>query len=402
MDSKWIENGLKNLKEEFGERKINKAVEMIKKFEVEIPSWALGPFGGGRFGNYTPPGYAKSIEQKIDDGAFIHSLTGSTPYISTHILWDFSEDGIEGDYEIAVRVKKICEERGMKLGTINPTYFLTGSEKGSFTSPSESVRKRYIEQTILAGKIAKELGNGIINLWFPDGSLYPGQIDLSTAYIRMKESLLESYKKISKDVHILIEYKVFEPGTYSTTIPDWGTSFLLASSLGKNVGVLIDLGHHHHGTNIEQIVAILITENIKCGFHFNTRYVADDDHAVEPNPQVARIFYELVKGDVVIGNKKWAYMIDQASGRENRIHALLHSIDSLQISLAKAAIVDSEKIANLMEKDEIILANRLFNNALLNADVRPIVAQARIEKGLPVDPVKAYIESGYQKKIERR
>jgi len=403
-NKKWIENGLKNLKEEFGEKKVNQAVDSVKKFEVEIPSWALGPFGGGRFGNYTPPGYAKNIEQKLDDAAFINKLTGATSYVSTHILWDFSKDGLEGDYEIAKRVKVLCEERGLKLGTINPTYFLTGSEKGSFTSPSSETRKRYIRQTILGGKIAKELGNGMMNLWFPDGSLYPGQIDLKTAYMRMKDTLLESSSSIPKEVTIFIEYKVFEPGTYSTTIPDWGTSYLLAKTVGKNAGVLIDLGHHHHGTNIEQIVATLIAENMRCGFHFNTRYAADDDHAVEPNQELARIFYELVKGDVVISEKgkRWAYMIDQASGRENRIHALLHSVDSLQLSLAKAILVDTERIEELREKDEIIPANRLFNDAILNADVRPIVAQARLEKGLPVDPVKAYIESGYQKKIDKR
>ena len=39
-------------------------------------------------------------------------------------------------------------------------------------------------------------------------------------------------------------------------------------------------------------------------------------------------------------------------------------------------------------------------DALINADVRPIVAAARLEKNLPVDPVIAYVESGYQQKIE--
>lgn len=74
--------------------------------------------------------------------------------------------------------------------------------------------------------------------------------------------LERSYEDISKNVKILIEYKVFEPGTYSTTIPDWGTSALLAKKLGPNVGVLVDLGHHHHRTNLEQVVAMLITEGI--------------------------------------------------------------------------------------------------------------------------------------------
>lgn len=404
MDKKWVENGIENLAGEFGENRIKKAIESVKKFEVEVPTWALGPFGGGRFGDYTPPGYAKTIQQKLDDAAFINRLTGAAPKVATHALWDFSKDGIEADYGIAIKVREECKARNLSLGTVNPTYFLKGSESGSFISQVKETRNRYIQQTVLAGKIAKELGNGILNLWFPDGSLYPGQVDLKNAYVRMKDSLIEGCKSIPGEVKILIEYKVFEPGTYSTTIPDWGTSYVLAKSLGENAGVLIDLGHHHHGTNIEQIVAMLIAENMQCGFHFNTRYSADDDHAVEPNQEMARIFYELVRGNAVANKqgKNWAYMIDQASGRENRIHALLHSVDSLQISLAKALLVDTEKMDGYREKDEIILANRVFNGALINADVRPIVAKARMEKDLPADPVAEYVKSGYQQKIQGR
>ncbi len=400
---KWIKNGIENLSEEFGEEKVKKAVELVKKFEIEIPSWSLGPFGGGRFGSYTPPGYAKNISQKLDDAAFINKLTGATPKVSTHMLWDFSKNGVDADYDTALMVRDECEKRNLFIGSISPTYFLEGSESGSLSSSDSKTRKRYVEQTILGGRIAKEIGNGVLSLWFPDGSLYPGQTDLKEAYRVIKDSLIECRRGIPEEVSMLIEYKVFEPGTYSTTVPDWGTSYLLAKSLGKKAGVLIDLGHHHHGTNIEQIVAMLIAEDMRCGFHFNTRYSADDDHAVEPNQENARIFYELLSGGVVAGEgKNWAYMIDQASGRENRIHALLHSIDSLHLSLAKAALVNTDKLNQFRENDEIMLANRLFNDALINADVRPVVAKVRIEKGLPSDPVKAYLESGYQKKIEKR
>lgn len=405
MNEKWIENGIKQLEEEFGKEKVNKAIEYVKNFEIEIPSWVFGSFGGGRFGNYTPPAAARNIYEKIDDASFVHKLTGSTPKIATHILWDFSEDGIEPDYKIVEKVYSYCKEKGISLGAINPTYFLTGSHRGSFTSPVKEIRKRYIEQTIFGGEIARKFGNGLLTLWFPDGSLYPGQIDLKENYEIMKESLIESYKKISKDIKILIEYKLFEPGTYSTTIPDWGTSYILSKSLGENVGVLIDLGHHPYGINIEQIVSILISENMPGGFHFNTRYAADDDHAVEPNIQIARIFYELVKGKVICNKderKNWAYMIDQACGRENRFHAILHSVDSLQISLARATLVDTEEIKKLQREDEIILANRFLNKAISLCDVRPIVYKARLEKGLHYDPIKAYIESGYQKIIEEK
>ncbi|HOK56419.1 MAG TPA: L-rhamnose isomerase [bacterium] len=400
---KWIENGIKQLEEEFGEKKVKKAIEYVKNFEVEIPSWIFGNFGGGRFGNYTPPGFARNIYEKIDDASLVHKLTGCTPRIATHILWDFSNDGIEPDEKIVKDVYEYTKEKGISLGAINPTYFLTGSYRGSFTSPDKKTRERYIEQTIFGADISKKYGNKLLTLWFPDGSLYPGQINLKENYELMKKTLIESYEKIPEDVKVLVEYKLFEPGTYSTTIPDWGTSYILTRALGKNAGVLIDLGHHPHGTNIEQIVAILISENISCGFHFNTRYAADDDHAVEPNLQMARIFYELVKGKVICNKEKiknWAYMIDQASGRENRFHSILHSIDSLQISLARGVLVDEEKLKEFQDKDEIILANRTFNSATSLCDVRPIVFKARLEKNIPIDPLKSYIESGYQKKIE--
>jgi len=163
------------------------------------------------------------------------------------------------------------------------------------------------------------------------------------------------------------------------------------------------MGHHPHGVNVAQIVARLVGTRRLGGFHFNTRYAADDDHSVEPNVSLCAIFAELVKGDVVCSNHaghNWAYMIDQCSSLENRIQAVLHSVDSLQVSLARALVLDLDRLAALQAEQKIIPANRLFLDAFLT-DVRPILHVARMEKGLPLDPVAAYDESGYQEKIEQ-
>jgi L-rhamnose isomerase/sugar isomerase len=45
-------------------------------------------------------------------------------------------------------------------------------------------------------------------------------------------------------------------------------------------------------------------------------------------------------------------------------------------------------------------ANRVFLDAFL-ADVRPILCMARLERGLPSDPVEAYVAGGYQQQIEK-
>lgn len=125
-NEKWINTGLELLKGKFGEEKVNYAIDAVKRFEVEVPSWVFGKFGGGRFGEYTPPGAARNIEEKLDDATFIHKLTGATPKIATHILWDFSEDGYIPDFEIAKKVSEQTGQRGLALGAVNPTYFLKG------------------------------------------------------------------------------------------------------------------------------------------------------------------------------------------------------------------------------------------------------------------------------------
>ena len=404
MTEEQTKIGLQQLELEFGSPRVKAAIEAVKHFKVEIPSWIFGPFGGGRFGEYMPPGAARNIEEKLNDAAVVHRLTGSTEYIAMHMLWDFSEDGYLGCYKVAQEVNEIAGNLGLKIGSVSPTYFLRGSHRNSFAAYEKPTSDRYIEQTVLAARIAQDFGNKLITLWFPDGSNYPGQTELRRDYEVMKENLITSRKKINKNVWMLVEYKVFEPGTYSTTIPDWGTAYSLVQAMGGKSGVLVDLGHHFHSANIEQIVARLVAEKLQCGFHFNTRYAADDDHAVEPTPEMARIFYELVSGEVIVNQnheKNWAYMIDQCSGRENRIHAIIHSVDMLQHCLAKAMLVDSSSLQALQQSDEIILANRYLNNALLLADVRPIVAAARLERLLPLDPVAAFVESGYQKKIDK-
>jgi L-rhamnose isomerase/sugar isomerase len=272
------------------------------------------------------------------------------------------------------------------------------------SSPLEDVRRRLIRHCVTSCHIARRYGRGLVAYWLPDGSNYPGQVDLWEQEERVRTAFQEIYDISSPSVTHLIEYKLFEPGTYSTTISSAGVAGDIAASLGETAGVLVDMGHHPHGVNVAQIVARLAGMGMRAGFHFNTRYAADDDHAVEPNIRMFEIFHELVKADVILNEepeKNWAYMIDQCSSLENRIRAVIHSIDSLQLTLAKALIVDHKELKQRQAEQDIIPANRVLLDAFLT-DVRPIVQMARMERDLPLDPVEAYDESGYQQKIEKQ
>jgi L-rhamnose isomerase/sugar isomerase len=395
------------LGEELGEAGIDieEVKEKVKGFEVEVPSWVFGAFGGGRFGAYMPPGPARDLKGKLRDAAMVHKLTGAAPRVAIHTAWDQPEGVAFADIrpEHFAESRQYALDQGIDFGAVNPTLFREGTHYGSLSSPMPKVRKLMIQHCIVSCQIAAQYAHGLVTYWLTDGTNYPGQRDLWGQEKLIRDAMVEIAEAAPPEVLHLIEYKLFEPGTYSTAIPDWGTSLEIAELLGGRGGVLVDMGHHAWGVNVAQIVARLIGTGRHGGFHFNTRYAADDDHAVEPNLAMYAIFCELVKGGVVCAKdpaRNWAYMIDQCSSLENRIHAVLHSIDSLQLSLAKALILDREALAECQKKQDIILANRVFLEAFLT-DVRPILRMARIEKGLAPDPVIAYEKSGYQKKIER-
>jgi L-rhamnose isomerase/sugar isomerase len=382
---------------------IDEVKEKIQAFEVEVPSWVFGEFGGGRFGDYMPPAPARDFRAKLRDAAFVHKLTGASPRVAIHTGWDMPEgvafNDIETDHFAESREYALAQ--GIDFGAVNPTLFLKGTHHGSLSSPIPEIRQSLIRHCIVSCEIAAKYAHGLVTYWLPDGTNYPGQRDLWGQEKLVRDAALEIADAAPDGVLHLYEYKLFEPGTYSTTISDAGVSTEIVDSLGDRGGVLVDMGHHAFGVNVAQIVARLIGTGRKGGFHFNTRYAADDDHSVEPNIAMYAIFCELVKGDVVCAQdpaQNWAYMIDQCSSLENRVHAILHSIDSLQVSLAKALILDREGLQELQDRQDIMLANRRFLDAFLT-DVRPIVRMARIEKGLAPDPVVAYEECGYQEKI---
>jgi L-rhamnose isomerase/sugar isomerase len=394
------------LKKDLAKRDIDieQVKEKIKQFTVEIPSWIFGPFGGGRFSGYLAPGAARNVFEKFDDAALVNKLTGTSPNVSIQVGWDDPDkspfDEIQADS--FRKLKNYADKQGLKIGAVNPTYFLEGTHFGSLSANDAEIRRHLIKHSLVCTEIAAKYGTGLVTLWFPDGSLYPGQVNMRTVERNLRNSLKEIYNGMPESVRMLIEYKLFEPGTYHTVVSDYCVASDLARSLGEKAGVLIDLGHHAFGVNVEHIVARLIDEKMPGGFHFNSRYAADDDHAVEPNIQLFRIFHELVMGEVIgnpVSEKNWAYIIDQCSALENRIHAVLHSVDSLMVSYAKAMVVDEKSLLKYQGKNEIILANRTLLDAFLT-DVRPILYMARQEKGVPIDPVEVYVKSGYQGKIE--
>jgi L-rhamnose isomerase/sugar isomerase len=209
---------------------------------------------------------------------------------------------------------------------------------------------------------------------------------------------------MDEDMTLAIEYKFFEPGFYTTDLMDWGMSFLMCSRLGPQAKVLVDLGHHAQGVNIEHIIAILIDEGKLGGFHLNNRKYADDDlMAGTVNPlELFLIFDQIVDAAQNLATVETAnnivYMLDQSHNVEPSIEGIIQSVMNTQTAYAKALLVERPKLYAAQAAGDIILANRTVMDAF-ELDVQPLLKQVRVEMGREPDPIVAYRAGGYARKI---
>ena len=362
----------------------NSALSRLRALQIETPSWGYGN-SGTRFHVYPCPGAARTVQERIADAALVHRLTGCCPTVALHIPWDAVDD--------YPALKRYAEEHGVGIGAINPNLF--GSDEyrlGSICHPDADVRARAVEHSRECIQIAEQVGSPVISLWLADGTNYPGQDDLRDRHARLLEGLQEVYASLPAGMRLLVEYKFFEPGFYSTDLPDWGTAALACRRLGSQAQVLVDTGHHPQGTNVEQIVAVLLAEELLGGFHFNNRKYADDDlivGSIDPF-ELFRIMREIARGDT--GDV--AFMIDQSHNIEGKIDAMIQSVINIQTAYAKALLVDEARLAGAQAEGDVLGAHRIVL-AAFETDVRPLLARLRRELGVDEDPVGAFRAGGF-------
>lgn len=370
----------------------------LDKLKIEIPSWGFANTGT-RFGKFIQLAAATCIEEKFSDAAEVHRLTGACPTMALHVEWDLP-DGLRD----VSKVQKLAEKFGMGPGSINPNVFQDQEYKyGSLGNPDPAIRRRAVDHILECVEIAKALGCRDISPWFADGSNYPGTQSIRRRIEWFEEGLKEIHAALHPQQRLLIEYKPFEPAFYHTDIADWGMALVFARNAGPQALVLVDTGHHYQSQNIEQIVAWLLHQDMLGGFHFNDRRYADDDltlGSIDPY-QVFRIFHELLVQEWETGAAPdIAFMIDQSHNLKGKIEAMIQTVCLAQELYARAALVDRNRLAGLQDACSLVEAEECFRTAFW-LDVRPLVREWRIARGLPADPQQAFLESGYLERATR-
>jgi len=365
----------------------------LKAQRIETPSWGYGD-SGTRFKVFAQRGAARTAYEKLADAAQVHKYTGVAPSVALHIPWDKVDD--------YGALKVYAQSLGLRLGAINPNLFQADDYKlGSVCHPDPSIRRKAIDHCLECVEVARATNSDIISLWLADGTNYPGQDSIRARKHRLIESLTEVYAAMPAPMRLLIEYKFFEPAFYHTDLGDWGMALLVAQKLGDRAQVLVDLGHHPLGTNIEQIVALLIDEGRLGGFHFNSKKFADDDLTVGSiNPyELFLIFNELIDGELDPAvEMDVAYMLDQSHNVKPKIEAMIQSIVNVQTAYARALLIDRRKLTEAQLAGDVVTAEETLL-AAFRTDVRPLLAAVREEMGLTSDPLAAYRMSGYYERI---
>jgi L-rhamnose isomerase / sugar isomerase len=373
----------------------SQAFRALDVFRIELPTWGFANTGT-RFGKFVQAAAASTVDEKFADAAEVHRLTGATPTLALHVLWDLP-NGL-ADVE---KVRALERESHVRAGSINPNLFQSQQYKfGSLCNPSPEIRAAALAHLLDSIAIATGLGSRDISLWLPDGSNYPGTQHMRRRIGWLEEGLQAAHAALAPGQRLLVEYKPFEPAFYHTDIADWGMAMHLAKAAGPQAQVLVDTGHHYQGQNIEQIVAWLLHTRMLGGFHFNDRRYADDDltlGSIDPY-QVFRIFHEIhaAAGEGLADDI--AFMIDQSHNLKGKMEAVVQTVVAAQDLWLKAALVDRDELAHLQENCELVAAEELFRGAFWR-DVRPLTAAWRESRGLAADPLGALRESGYVKKI---
>jgi L-rhamnose isomerase/sugar isomerase len=368
----------------------------VAALQVETPSWAYGN-SGTRFKIFPQPGVPRTVREKLEDAAEVNRFTGVAPSIALHIPWDRVDD--------YASLSREASELGLRIGAINPNTFQDEDYRlGSIANPDPKVRRKAVDQLLQCVDVMGETGSTILSLWFADGTNYAGQDDLRGRQERVEEALSEVYAALPDGSRMLLEYKFFEPAFYATDVPDWGTSLLHCLRLGPRAQVLVDTGHHAPGTNIEFLVMNLLRAGRLGGFHFNSRFYADDDLMVgSADPfQLFRIMFEVARGGGLDPAANYgagvAFMLDQCHNIEAKIPAEIRSVMNVQEATAKALLVDPAALESAQLDGDVLGAHDALMDAF-STDVRPLLAEMRSDMGLDPDPIAAYGRSGYAERI---
>ncbi|MDD9150475.1 MULTISPECIES: sugar phosphate isomerase/epimerase family protein [unclassified Sporolactobacillus] len=192
----------------------------------------------------------------------------------THIELNYPEhfQGVSAE-----EIKQSLKKNHLKLSGV-ALRFKKNYAYGEFTNPDAGIREQAIQETIQAIEKCQALGGEITTIWLAnDGFDYPFQLDYNQA-LAQEVDVLKRITSQFPDRKISLEYKPYQPRTFSL-IGDIGTTLLVLDEVGSpNLGVTLDFCHMlMKKENPAYSLAWAARKKRLMGFHLNDGYNDNDD-----------------------------------------------------------------------------------------------------------------------------
>lgn len=234
---------------------------------------------------------------------------------------------------------------------------------GEFTNPDAETRRAAIDLCKGAVDACRELGGSVVTVWLAyDGFDYAFQYDYEKAW----NNMIEAFREIAdygSDLKISIEYKPFEPRSYSL-IDGVGLTLLAIQEIGRdNVGTTLDLCHmlmKHESPAFSLTLAA--RANRLFGLHMNDGYRNMDSGMIFGSINLAQSL------EFVYYLKKYAYdgvvFFDSFPVREDTAREIEANIDTFNKLSDLIDQTGMDRIAEIVGRQDGVAAHRLVLDLL--------------------------------------
>ncbi|MGE4571817.1 MAG: sugar phosphate isomerase/epimerase family protein [Candidatus Izemoplasmatales bacterium] len=273
---------------------------------------------------------------------------------ATHVDLNYPEhfDGLTIEEMLS-----LLDTYNLKVSSV-AARFRDGFENGEFTNQNPQVVKRALEIAKKSSDMAKALGCNHVILWFAqDGWTYPFEVDYEKIWIQSRDCLRECCD-YNPQVDFSIEYKPFEPRTFSLYSSAAITAMMAKEVDRKNIFVTMDLAHVYMKDEMPSFsVSLLMHSNLLSAIHVNDGYGLQDDGLLVGSIrfiQTLEFYYYLIKYkydkaiyfDTFPIREKPEEEVKQNIRMSNKIFELIHMIgmDRIEEIIKKNDAIQAQEI----------------------------------------------------------
>ena len=326
-------------------------------FEYGTGIWAFGQF----VDRYAGDGYgpSRSTEEMLDAAAQVQGLT----YLDINV--PFATDSLN-----AHDVKTMLDDRGLKCRATTPHIYMREYSRGAFTNPDAELRLRTRNRVEEAVEAAAVLDAGYVKFWpGQDGYDYPGQVDYEQIWGYTVNAMREICEKHS-DVQFAIEYKPKEPRVRMTLANAPKTLLAIQETGVDNLGIVMDFGHSLMAGESPTESLLMINRYGKLvSAELNDNWRDWDDDL----PVASVHLFETMEYLLALRSIEWQdpLLLDQFPFRENPVAAVARSIETIEMLSEACARVDGVELAEAQSRQDALMVQRIYWNALLGSQRFP-------------------------------